>query len=611
MTLLRIALEGQGVVGYVDVNDRMSLYDARKLVARDIPEVGGNDCAGWSFYLPDRTPIGVPQEKKQTAASFAPTIMLCRSVKGDKQQQLSQSNRVTVLYGESSFQTWITENYRFADLRQDAARFWNIPCELVLLTDGGGCNWPDNGTLLQAIASGLLENNKIFLAPIEQRAVESIDKPCIQEQKEEELDQLESSRFVDEHSLGTLLSPQKVLNAASMDQRYLQLWNIFTYQCVQGNATRPFHLERKRFSTFLKGIGVTEAKVPVVQRDIIYSVNSTRRAGLDFDGFLNALVDTAVILFPSQGDAVEGEEVNAFVEFLSTHVIPMAASWNTKLWREQEVMCSFEEVHRVFEVFKGPLKSIFSFYSPAMESNKMDMEADRHLTFSSFSAIVLDFQLVDIGIRSHQLAETFLASAQDSGIRLSNSPNVSSPPESFGLGAMSSPLSSITFDFSSQRKSVACDRPNVWDYPELSYDQFIGAVLRLALHGFHSSPAGSDTSSPRGPPADRRLKALLQHFYGVLRMSHVKVILEKRKDLIRNPASFLYASVEFERLFTAMWQEEGRQDYALAEREVSKPQTGREVLAALIERQDSDQVVVSTLGLKGRENNFAAMGCAG
>ena len=614
------------MVGFIEVDDRMSLSDARRAIEHDLPGMSGVEKAEeWVFSLPDETPISRSQEKIHRAARFAPTILVRRREAGGA-SVAAQSNRVSVFYGEKKFQTWVTENYRFVDLRQDAARFWGLPCEWVLLTDGSGCNWPDNGRLLQAMASGLLDGNKVFLAPIEDKLADSGNGKAasqVAERKEEEVESLEPSRVVDEHSLGLLSSPQRA-PVVSMDERYIQLWNVFTYQCVQGNATRPFHLERKRFSTFLKGIGVTQAQLPVVQRDIIYSVNSTRRAGLDFDGFLNALVDTAVILFPPKGASREGEyEVNAFVEFLSTHVFPMAPSWDTKAWREQEVLCTFDEVHRVFDCFRSPLKAIFSFYAPAVESNRMDMEADRHLTFSSFSAIVLDFQLVDIGIRSHQLAEIFLASAQDNGIRLSNSPEAATPPESFGTS--SSPQSSFTLDQSFQRSPrISGVSRNVWDFPELSYDQFVGALLRLALYGYSGSnaiPSSSDatpiptstptptpTSSPfRQLPADRRVKALLQHFYGVLRMSHVKVILEKRKELIRNPATFFHASMEFDRLFTTMWKAEGRQDYATPEREEPKTQTGREVLAALIQRQDSEQVIVSTLGIKGRENNFAAM----
>ena len=70
--MLRVAMEGRGVIGYVDVTEGATLANVRSRIGTEIDNAPGN----FQFILDVDTPVSTKQEATKGAALFFPCITI-------------------------------------------------------------------------------------------------------------------------------------------------------------------------------------------------------------------------------------------------------------------------------------------------------------------------------------------------------------------------------------------------------------------------------------------------------------------------------------------------------------------------------------------------------
>ena len=212
---LRIAIEGGEFVGFIDVDERTTLADARQLILQCVEALPQSTV--YRFILADgRTPVSLEQENGISAMGFLPVLVLRPITEwGDAGRGGSRSltprgglalgglaetshrspgrgadsmqRRIVVhLHAQTreylqqrdgnsahpaTFTTWFAAGSSFRDLRRDAARSWNIEPHQAALEDADGVSWPDSATLQSVLSQPHHWKSKVVLQLLEYRGV--------------------------------------------------------------------------------------------------------------------------------------------------------------------------------------------------------------------------------------------------------------------------------------------------------------------------------------------------------------------------------------------------------------------------------------------------------
>ena len=138
--VVRVQLENVGYIGFVYLTAETKLDEVRRKI---VDEIEGAPMS-FTFLMEERIPIARSQEPDITAVTFYPMVCMIRASKAPEQ---SSSKVVVHSSNKPDFKTWITGECRFGQLRADAARFWDLDPNAVILKDGEGYAWPEEATI--------------------------------------------------------------------------------------------------------------------------------------------------------------------------------------------------------------------------------------------------------------------------------------------------------------------------------------------------------------------------------------------------------------------------------------------------------------------------------
>lgn len=144
--LLRVAVEHEGFVGFIEATAALTLAEARKRIDHDLPDAPRS----FKFVLPDGVPVNDKQEARLSIAHFRPCLTLRPTL--DPKQESASLQRVTVRsFANEECSVWASPSYTFGQLRREAAQYWGLPPDDVMLQDDNGCLWPEDGAVLATL----------------------------------------------------------------------------------------------------------------------------------------------------------------------------------------------------------------------------------------------------------------------------------------------------------------------------------------------------------------------------------------------------------------------------------------------------------------------------
>ena len=140
LSLLRVSVEGQGYVGFVDIHPGTTLRALREALALALD--AGSLPQHYVFVQPSGVLVGTRHERRLAARDFLPELRLAPTA----ESPLALRACVSLWSGAASFACWaLPASCTVAQLRSEACRFWRLSPADTLLTDGEGGLWPDGG----------------------------------------------------------------------------------------------------------------------------------------------------------------------------------------------------------------------------------------------------------------------------------------------------------------------------------------------------------------------------------------------------------------------------------------------------------------------------------
>jgi hypothetical protein len=182
-----------------------------------------------------------------------------------------------------------------------------------------------------------------------------------------------------------------------------ELWNIFSYYCVHGDAKEVQHLRRHHWLQLMRDIGLLGPQLgnstPCALFRVIYTAETRGSVGssgkMNYSEFLDALMNVAVrACRPGRNSAATTAASSAsrvlddvdpaaldasFVDLLATYILPRAKRWNTHMWQQHTVLLHSPDVVRVVRPFLKSLFNIFRFYAPDPHSQADGTASVLHL----------------------------------------------------------------------------------------------------------------------------------------------------------------------------------------------------------------------------------------
>ena len=582
--MLRIAQEDGEFLGFIELGKsaELSLADLRQRMKTELDNVP----AKFNFLLPDGVPVSLRQEKMITASDFLPHLTIRRA--GNAR---GASNKVNVTFNGDLLSTWITTDYTFGQLRKDAARYFNLSPAEALLQDGEGCAWPEQARIESMFTEDLqgAQPDVHLVLKASHRLTQSVgDKGRKIRKKTPGKSFGFGSRFLASKSGGkkTEGTSAHLLNADSSDfDVESDLWRIFTYYCVHGDAKEVEHMRCHHWLQLMRDVRLLEtgsaSRTPAASFRVIYSAETRGQSGssgkMNYDEFLNALMNvsgracTAGTSMEATGASKMALEA-AFCELLVEYILPHGLRWDVELWQQQTDMIRLPEVTSTLRVFKSSLYDIFRFYAPATENPKELSEFGYCLGYKDWMAFVQDFELKNVlALSLQQVGEIFLASCHCGGATLDS---IGGHPES----RRGRNLSAQT-----DRLALTVDQPGAdRDYParlqqtvledsvlrparnRLYFAHFCDAVLRTALFSFDGMADEDGDLTP-----GNMIKALFQGLSRTLSRSRIIKILAKSKSICVYPAGLMKGSMSLNAKYLSMWKKDGCCDYLHVTRSVA------------------------------------------
>ena len=594
--VLRLALEDGDFLGFIEVNDSIkTLAHVRQKINEELDHVPKK----FNFLLPDGVPVSLRQEKSIAATDFLPHLTIRRGGNAP-----GMSNKVSVNFNGESLSSWITPQYTFGQLRRDAARYFNLPTNDCLLQDDEGCAWPEHAKIEAMFSEDARDRPGIHIilktAHSMTRAFGNNNSSS--NNNNNNINGTQGNKIMSSMQNNSGVSQQqpqqppmeRLINAAASDVDIeSELWRIFTFYCVHGDAKEVEHLRCHHWLQLMRDVELlgsgTASRTPAASFRVIYSAESRGQTGssgkMNYDEFLNALMNVSSRACTPRdnqwqtGPSQEALEA-AFCELLVEYMLPYGRRWSVNVWEEQSKLLLLDEVVETARLFKGPLYDIFRFYSPASE---LDPKALREfglcLGYKDWMTFVQDFDLKnDLALSLQQIGEVFLASCHNNSevllSRIGGHPDDSIRQRrhrqllhssATGRDAFGNPLA---LTMSSNDGETTRINPSLFQNSSrrkarnrLYFGNFLDAILRTSLFAFDGM---EDENGPLRPA--NMVKALFQQLSRTLSRSRITKILAKRRITCSYPAGLMRGSMNLNAKYLAMWKRDDCCDYLHSER---------------------------------------------
>ncbi|DAZ97952.1 TPA: hypothetical protein N0F65_006377 [Lagenidium giganteum] len=595
--VIRVALERKGVIGFIDIHESMSLLEARTLIWENV-ENAPNE---FQFILEDGAPVSARQENTQKISCFYPCVKIreCKkarpSIGSPTKPIVSQSigsptasdssemwrtggvEKVCVRTSSGEeFVTWISEEYTFQQLRQDAARYWNMPQSQVVLVDADGCLWPEQAKILSLTAIVDLHQQQILLEYKAGADVANATKCKNRTRPQMTTTMLSTSSrtsFRRYSAPGRYDSQMGAVQLATSETSAVkaveELWRIFTFYCVNGDSLELECIKAHQFSKLLRDARLFGGNLTPAMADIVYTSETKGKQSptgkMCYDEFLNALMKIAVTRqkpHKQLRSATEDEEL--FHQLVVDNILPRASRWPTHVWEEQTKQLRGRDIVSFVSKFVEPLMEIFMFYAKSHRFNTSTNVKEFYMSYNDYQKFVNDFYFANMPLSSVECAHVFLASCSSSpfysGVveqqysgQQQDSFRPSSSLERPATPGTSSALSAI------QRLLVSVEGVIAYSFPEnqvgrscMGFSAFLDVLGRAGIVAF---------SKMRVIKPLHCVKAVFHHLTRGLTRSRVLEILHNHGSSSIHAAKFYSGTVTFNNRFLDMWRYEGSPDY--------------------------------------------------
>ena len=566
--MLRIAQEDGEFLGFIEIsgNDVRTLAQVRQRMGDELD----NTPKKFNFLLPDGVPVSLRQEKNILASDFLPHLTIRRGGSAP-----GASNKISVDFNGDRLSTWITADYTFGQLRKDSARYFNVSAGDVLLQDGEGCAWPEQARIESMFSDDSNDQPGVHLVLKASHRLTRTNSPTDELGGRPRGTKSAAPGFL--KVPGSVQSaPARLASAASSDLDVeSELWRIFTYYCVHGDAKEVEHLRRHQWLQLMRDVHLLgtgpAARTPAAEFRVIYSAETRGKTGssgkMNYDEFLNALMNVSNRactagsgnLVPSR-DALEA----AFCELLVEYIMPNAYRWNTEVWDAQTQQLRLPEVVETLGVFKNALYDIFRFYSPADESPKQFSEFGLCLGYKEWMTFVQDFDFKNsLALSLQQIGEVFLAACHGGNSVLEEIGG--HPEESVRMsGQRVRPARyamTVRGTNGDGAKTIFKDTTVQRARNRIYFGNFCDAIMRTALFAFDGMTDENGEVTP-----ENMIKALFQGLSRTLSRSRITRILSKRRYSCIHPRGLMKGTMALNAKYLTMWKQDGCCDYLHRER---------------------------------------------
>ena len=260
----------------------------------------------FNFLLPDGVPVSFRQEKAMSAADFLPHLTIRRAGTAP-----GMSNKVSVNFNGEALTSWITPEYTFGHLRRDAARYFNLPANDCLLQDDEGCAWPEHAKVAAMFSDDSRDGPGIHLVL---KTAHSMTRAFGNSSSSD--NRLQPSAALVTSDIGGNAATgnnstmdlkqqppmEKLVGAVASDVDIeSELWRIFTFYCVHGDAKEVEHLRCHHWLQLMRDVSLLgsgeSSRTPAASFRVVYSAESRGQTGssgkMNYDEFLNALMNVS------------------------------------------------------------------------------------------------------------------------------------------------------------------------------------------------------------------------------------------------------------------------------------------------------------------------------
>ena len=301
--VLRLALEDGDFLGFIEVNDSIkTLAHVRQKINEELDHLPKK----FNFLLPDGVPVSFRQEKAMSAADFLPHLTIRRAGTAP-----GMSNKVSVNFNGEALTSWITPEYTFGHLRRDAARYFNLPANDCLLQDDEGCAWPEHAKVEAMFSDDSRDGPGIHLVL---KTAHSMTRAFGNSSSSDNRLQLSAAAVTSDvgenaatgnnSTMALKKQPpmEKLVGAVASDVDIeSELWRIFTFYCVHGDAKEVEHLRCHHWLQLMRDVSLLgsgeSSRTPAASFRVVYSAESRGQTGssgkMNYDEFLNALMNVS------------------------------------------------------------------------------------------------------------------------------------------------------------------------------------------------------------------------------------------------------------------------------------------------------------------------------
>lgn len=603
--VIRVSLERSGVIGFININESMSLLEARTLISENVE----NAPAEFQFVLDDGAPVSARQESTQKISYFYPCVKIRECSRGNKHAMSTPSPSMQIDeatasattaessygYGVSGtaekisvhkvsgeeFSVWISEDYTFQQLRRDASRYWNLPSAQVALTDADGCLWPEQAKILSMMSMDELRRKKVML---ECRGGSSGGGRSALTARPKQLARTQSASFskgssfrqslMKSESSGSSLGRSGLSSDGSSPTATMnpveELWLVFTFYCVNGDSLELECIKAHQFNKLLRDARLFGGNLTPAMADIIYTSETKGKphasGKMNYDEFLNALMKISATKHKQSSKQVpreSSEEELLFQKVVVDSILPLASRWPRHVWEVHTRQLRKPEIVSFISKFLEPLLEIFMFYAKSHLVNPARGVKELYMSYADYQRFFNDFAFANLQLSSVDAAQVFLASCSSSPFHEA----LFTPSDSTGDFAAPSDLtidpnsvgSSSGSAASIQRVLENVEGVVTYAFPEhqigrmcMGVSAFLDSLGRTGLTAF---------ANLKTIKTIHCVKAIFHHLSRGLTRSRVLEILNNHSSTSIHATKFYSGSVAFNNKFLDMWRYEGSPDY--------------------------------------------------
>lgn len=595
--VIRVSLERKGVIGFIDIHESMSLFEARALICENVE----NAPSDFQFVLEDGAPVSARQESSQKISYFYPCVKIRECINSRANMKPGQSSvgfagpddgglspgeslisgangtteKITVhCASREEFSAWISEDYTFQQLRRDASRYWSLPAAQVALTDADGCLWPEQAKILSVMSIDELHRKKVVLEY--KGGSGNGNGSTVGNTRAKQLARTQSatlSRMAGSfrQSLGTsssakttapTLSPSSSSASSSLLNPVEELWLIFTFYCVNGDSLDLECIKAHQFNKLLRDSRLFGGSLTPAIADIIYTSETKGKpqasGKMSYDEFLNALMKISTAKHKQNGSKQPSreshEEEQLFQRLVLESILPLASRWPTAVWDVHTQRLRKPEIVSFISKFLEPLLEIFMFYARSHVVSSASGIKEFYMSYADYQRFFNDFAFANLQLSSVDAAQIFLAACSSSPFHAAlfgsgdNTQNAFEPTTVLdpGSAAIQRILGNfegiVTYAFPAMQIGRMC----------MGVSAFLDALGRTGLTAF---------SKVKTIKTLLCVKAVFHHLSRGLTRSRVQEILHNHSSTSIHATKFYSGTVAFNNKFLDMWRYEGSPDY--------------------------------------------------